>query len=80
MPNIEQIISIVIGLLFTVVPAVAVISKKVGAVSKETGELFTAVFKALEDGKISGDEVRGIIKEAKDVQVAVSTLRSKSVE
>ena len=67
-------LSVIVGLI----PMAAVIMKKVGKVSKETGELFTAVSKGLEDGKLSGDEIRSIIAEAKDVGSAVMSIRSKS--
>lgn len=77
--SLEQIIGTVVSFVVTMVPAVMIILKKVGNITKETGELFTAVSKALEDGKVSGDEVRNIIKEAKDVGAAVMTLRDKSL-
>ncbi len=68
-------LSVIVGMI----PVAAVIMKKVGKISKETGELFTAVSKGLEDGKLSGDEIRSIIKEAKDVGTAVMSIRNKSV-
>ncbi len=80
MPDFAEIFALLLTVLIASVPVVAVVFKKFGSVSKEVGELFTAVFKALEDGNVSGDEVRGIIKEAKDIPKAIKELRSKSME
>lgn len=63
MENIVEIISgFVLGLAF-VVP----ILLKVRGILKEVGELLIALSKALDDGKISMDEVKSIIEEAKGV-------------
>ena len=72
------IITTVISVALGAIPAVLIIAKKVGKVAKETGELFTAISLALEDGKVSGDEVRHIIKEAKDIGTAVMSIRDKT--
>ena len=77
-----DIISI-IGTVFSVVvgfiPIAVVLVKKISKVAKESGELLVAVSKALEDGKLSGDEIRTVIKEAKDVGKAVMDVRNKTV-
>ena len=78
MPDFSELFGVLLTVLIASIPAVAAIFKKFGSVSKETGELFTAIFKALEDGKVSGDEVREIIQEAKDIPKAIQGLRDKS--
>jgi len=73
----------IIGTVFSVavglIPVAVVIIKKAGKVAKESGELLVAVSKALEDGKLSGDEIRTVISEAKDVGTAVMDVRNKTV-
>lgn len=73
----------IIGTVFSVavglIPVAVVIMKKISNVAKESGELLVAVSKALEDGKLSGDEIRTVIKEAKDVGRAVMDVRNKTV-
>lgn len=73
----------IIGTVFSVavglIPVAVVIIKKISNVAKESGELLVAVSKALEDGKLSGDEIRTVIKEAKDVGRAVMDVRNKTV-
>jgi len=73
------ILSTVISIAIGAIPVVMVIFKKLGKVSKESGELFPAISKGLEDGKLTGDEIRGIISEAKDVGKAVMEIRNKSL-
>ena len=75
-----DIVSTVVSFSVVAIPAVLVIAKKLGKVAKETGEMLVAVSLALEDGKVTGDEVRKIIKEAKDVGKAVMDIRSKTTE
>lgn len=69
-------------LLLTLVPVVLTIligylgiATKMKSVSKEIGELFIAIMTALEDGKISREEVEQIIKEAKDIPEALKQLK-----
>jgi len=63
MENLVEIVSgFILGLAF-VVP----ILLKVRQILKEVGELLIALSKALEDGKISMDEVKSIIEEAKGI-------------
>jgi hypothetical protein len=57
----------------------AVLLKKVSKVSLESGELLVAIGKAGEDGQLTGDEIRAIIKEAKDIPAAVRDLRAKTI-
>lgn len=80
MLGITDIIATLLGILVAVVPAAVLIIRKVHSVSKEVGELFVAVTLALEDGKLTGDEIRNIIKEGKDVISAVATIREKTIE
>lgn len=73
-----EIIAILLTFLITSVGLAKLLAGKFGALSKELGELFTAVSIALEDSKITGDEIRQIIKEAKDIPGAVMSLRNRA--
>jgi len=55
-----------------------IVSKKMAAVSKEIGELFTVIFTAFADGQLTGDEIKKIIDEADDIVPAFKkALRGK---
>lgn len=77
--DIEGILSVAFSVLVGAIPAVLIVVKKISKVAKESGQLFTAVSKGLEDGKLTGDEIRNIIEEAKDVGKAVMDIRNKTV-
>lgn len=63
MENIVEIISGFVLGLGVLVP----ILLRVRQILKEVGELLIALSKAMEDGKISMDEVKSVIEEAKGV-------------
>jgi len=80
-PSIPMEVSQVIatGMMFLVglIPTAAVIITKIEKVTKELGELFIALSIALEDGKITSDELKQIAEEGKDVAQAVKEAISK---
>jgi len=43
--------------------------------AKEAGELLTTIVAALSDGKLTEDEIKNVIKEAKDVKEAIKALK-----
>jgi len=77
--DITSIIGTAFSIIVGFIPVAVVIIKKISKVAKESGELLVAVSKALEDGKLSGDEIRTIISEAKDVGRAVMDVRNNTV-
>lgn len=50
---------------------------KLSKIAKDVADIFTAVSKALEDGKISSDEAESIKKEVKDVIDDVENFKKK---
>lgn len=62
-----NIISVVIGLVIGSFGAAGVFVGKVGAITKELGELFTVITNALEDKNLTKEELKSILEEAKDV-------------
>lgn len=77
--DILTIIGVIVSFLIANIALVAGIVKKLSSVSKEVGELFVAIAVATQDGKVTGDELRNIIKEAKDVFDAVKKIRDKTI-
>jgi hypothetical protein len=69
-----QIVILVIGILLAVIGLIK--TKQAATILKETGELFTVVGQALEDGTLTKEEINLIISQAKDVKTAVVTLIS----
>ena len=65
--DVLSIISMVFGVLAGSIGAVGIVVLKIKDVTKELGELFVVVADALEDGKLTKEELQSIIKEAKDV-------------
>lgn len=62
-----NIVSVVLGLVVGSFGAASIFVVKVGAITKELGELFVVLSDALDDKKLSKDELKAIIEEAKDV-------------
>jgi len=70
--NIPQLLTAVVG-----VGAVWVILSKAVKVLKEISELLNAIVVAFADKKLTKDEIDTIIKEAKDVPLAVKAIIKK---
>ncbi|MFH2146302.1 MAG: hypothetical protein ABII75_09810 [Candidatus Omnitrophota bacterium] len=70
--NIPQIITAVVG-----IGAVWLVLAKALSVLKEISELLSAVVVAFADKKLTKEEIETIIKEAKDVPLAVKALIKK---
>ena len=75
--EVSQIVATTFALIAGIVPAVAIILDKIEKVSKELGELFIALSIALEDGKITSDELKKIADEGKDVAKAIKDAVAK---
>ena len=71
--NIPQIITAVIG-----IGAVWLVMSKALNVLKEISELLSAIVVAFADKKLTKDEINTIVKEAKDVPLAVKALIKKA--
>ena len=71
--NIPQIITAVVG-----IGAVWLVMSKALNVLKEISELLSAVVVAFADKKLTKDEIDTIVKEAKDVPLAVKALIKKA--
>jgi hypothetical protein len=71
--NIPQIITAVVG-----IGAVWLVLSKALNVLKEISELLNAIVVAFADKKLTKDEVDVIVKEAKDVPLAVKALIKKA--
>jgi hypothetical protein len=71
--NIPQIITAVVG-----IGAVWLVLSKALNVLKEISELLNAIVVAFADKKLTKDEVDTIVKEAKDVPLAVKALIKKA--
>lgn len=71
--NVPQIITTVVG-----IGVVWLILSKALNVLKEVSDLLNAIVVAFADKKLTSDEVDAIVKEAKDIPVAVKNLLSKS--
>lgn len=74
---VEQIVSAGVGFLIGI-PAVFAFVRRFTVPAKEVAELVNAVTQALEDGKLSADEIKNIIKESKDVKLAVTKIFMKA--
>ena len=70
--NIPQLLTAVVG-----IGAVWFILSKAVKVLKEISELLNAIVVAFADKKLTKDEIDTIVKEAKDVPLAVKTLIRK---
>ena len=70
--NIPQLLTAVVG-----IGAVWVILSKAVKVLKEISELLNAIVVAFADKKLTKDEIETIMKEAKDVPLAVKALIRK---
>jgi len=70
--NIPQLLTAVVG-----IGAVWVILSKAVKVLKEISELLNAIVVAFADKKLTKDEIDTIIKEAKDVPLAVKAIIKK---
>ena len=71
--NIPQLLTAVVG-----IGAVWVILSKAVKVLKEISELLNAIVVAFADKKLTKDEIDTIMKEAKDVPLAVKAIIKKS--
>ena len=71
--NIPQLLTAVVG-----IGAVWVILSKAVKVLKEISELLNAIVVAFADKKLTKDEIETIMKEAKDVPLAVKAMIKKS--
>jgi len=71
--NIPQLLTAVVG-----IGAVWVILSKAVKVLKEISELLNAIVVAFADKKLTKDEIETIMKEAKDVPLAVKAIIKKS--
>lgn len=70
--NIPQIATAVIG-----IAAIWVVLSKALSVLKEISELLSAVVTAFADKKLTKEEIDAILKEAKDIPLAVKALVKK---
>ncbi|MFH2026775.1 MAG: hypothetical protein ABIK30_13340 [bacterium] len=70
--NIPQIITAVVG-----IGAVWLVLSKALSVLKEISELLSAVVMAFADKKLTKEEIDTIVKEAKDVPLAIKALIKK---
>ena len=71
--NVPQIVTVLIG-----ISAVWVILAKAMKVLKEISELLNAIVVALADKKLTEEEIDTIVKEAKDIPIAVKNLLNKT--
>jgi len=71
--NIPQLLTAVVG-----IGAVWVILSKAVKVLKEISELLNAIVVAFADKKLTKDEIETIMKEAKDIPLAVKAIIKKS--
>lgn len=71
--NIPQVLTVVLG-----VSAVWIISSKALKVLKEISDLLNAIVVALSDKKLTKEEIDTIVKEAKDIPLAVKALIKKN--
>ncbi|MFH1776322.1 MAG: hypothetical protein ABH952_02000 [Candidatus Omnitrophota bacterium] len=71
--NIPQILTAVVG-----IGAVWLVLSKALNVLQEISELLTAIVVAFADKKLTKDEIETIVKEAKDIPLAVKAIISKS--
>jgi len=71
--NIPQLLTAVVG-----IGAVWVILSKAVKVLKEISELLNAIVVAFADKKLTKDEIEIIMKEAKDIPLAVKAIIKKS--
>ena len=71
--NIAQLLTAVVG-----IGAVWVILSKAVKVLKEISELLNAIVVAFADKKLTKDEIETIMKEAKDIPLAVKAIIKKS--
>jgi len=71
--NIPQLLTAIVG-----IGAVWVILSKAVKVLKEISELLNAIVVAFADKKLTKDEIETIMKEAKDVPLAVKAIIKKS--
>ena len=71
--NIPQLLTAVVG-----IGAVWVVLSKAVKVLKEISELLNAIVVAFADKKLTKDEIETIMKEAKDVPLAVKAIIKKS--
>lgn len=62
----EQLIEIVSGFIIGIAVVTPIVLKLKG-ILREVGELLTELADALEDGKITKDEIADVVQEAKDV-------------
>ena len=62
----EQLIEIVSGFVLGLAVIVPIVLKLKG-ILREVGELLTELADALEDGKISKDEIAAIVEDAQDI-------------
>ena len=72
---IAAIVTFLLGLIF----GKLAFAKKYVTAGAEVAELVSVSLKAIEDGKLTGDEVTSILKEAKDVKAALDALKHKAV-
>jgi len=70
--NIPQLLTVIVG-----IGAVWVILSKATKVLKEISELLNAIVVALADKKLTKEEIDTIVKEAKDVPLAIKALIRK---
>ena len=66
-----------IGTFLLGVGTVSAIVRKYFMPAKEVGELLLTIYEAVQDGRITKDEIDRIMKEAKDVPAAIRNLKHK---
>jgi len=62
----DQLIEVVSGFVLGLAVIVPIVLKLKG-ILREVGELLTELADALEDGKITKDEIAGIVEDAQDI-------------
>lgn len=65
----------VLPVVVTIVFGYFAVAGKVATAGKEAGELLVTAMGALQDGKLTKDEIQMIVKESKDVKEAVMAIK-----
>ena len=64
---------------FLGIGVVAILIKKYVVVAREVTELITVVIDSIEDGKINDKEIAAILKEYKDIPLAIQKIRDTKI-
>lgn len=70
----------VLPVVVTIVFGYFAVAGKIATVGKEAGELLVTAMGALQDGKLTKEEIQMIVKEARDVKEAVMAIKKKEQE